>query len=190
MSDQLPIRSYRLCFDLERRIHQVDRWRIPVPYGLPLRGIAYAALALGLLVIAGRLPLVGPLVTAVHPALRLVVAPIALAAVGVRVRIDGRSAHQHLVAVTRQLLAPDWVAGFRAIEGPGPAWLDDVELAGDGCGCRLRAGTLTGPCTLLVRYPVEARTRGRRLTLTQAGDRPLWRGKRIGVPARARVRVR
>ena len=30
---------------LERRIHKVDRIRLPLPYGLPLRSIAYALLA-------------------------------------------------------------------------------------------------------------------------------------------------
>ncbi len=29
------------CFDLERRLHKIDRWRVPLPYGLPLRSLGY-----------------------------------------------------------------------------------------------------------------------------------------------------
>ena len=35
-----PIRSYRVCFSLERRIYKIDRWRLPVPWGVPLRTTA------------------------------------------------------------------------------------------------------------------------------------------------------
>ena len=26
----IQIRSFRVCFQLERRLHKIDRWRIPV----------------------------------------------------------------------------------------------------------------------------------------------------------------
>jgi len=41
MADQqtLQIRSFRVVFDLERRLHKIDRWRIPLPYGVPVRGL-------------------------------------------------------------------------------------------------------------------------------------------------------
>ena len=186
----IPIRSYRVCFDLERRIHRVDQWRIPVAYGLPLRGIAYAALALVVMLWVGRLPLVGPAVEAVHPALRLVVVPCLVAMCGVRVRVAGRSAHAHLAAALRQRLGPGWVAGFRPVAGPGWARLGDVRMAGDGRSSRLRPARIAGPCRLAVRYPATARRRGRRLVLRQTSDRPLWRATTITVPTRARVTVR
>jgi hypothetical protein len=41
-----PIRSYQRIFRPERRIFQVEGHRLPVPGGVPLRWLAYAALAL------------------------------------------------------------------------------------------------------------------------------------------------
>jgi hypothetical protein len=70
--DSLPIRSYRLYFELERRIHKIDRWRIPVPYGVPLRGLAYGvplrglaygAAALAAVLLASGAPLAGQLLS-------------------------------------------------------------------------------------------------------------------------------
>ena len=89
----IPIRSYRVCFDLERRIHQVDRWRIPVPYGIPLRGIAYAVTCLIGVVVVQGLPLIGTVLGALHPALRLVILPVGVAYAACQLRVDGRPAH-------------------------------------------------------------------------------------------------
>jgi hypothetical protein len=77
--ERFAIRSYRVCFELERRIHRIDRWRIPVPYGIPLRGLAYAALVLAVVLVAVRLLLIGAVLGLLHPALRLVVIPVASA---------------------------------------------------------------------------------------------------------------
>ena len=41
-----PIRSYQRIFRPERRIYQVEGHRLPVPGGIPLRWLAYAAAAL------------------------------------------------------------------------------------------------------------------------------------------------
>jgi hypothetical protein len=41
-----PIRSYQRIFRPERRIYQVEGHRLPVPGGVPLRWLAYAAAAL------------------------------------------------------------------------------------------------------------------------------------------------
>ena len=37
----IQLRSFRVCFQLERRLHRIDRFRLPFPYGLPLRGLGY-----------------------------------------------------------------------------------------------------------------------------------------------------
>jgi len=191
MSDEaLPIRSYRVCFDLERRIHQVDKWRIPVPYGLSLRGIGYAAFALLLVIGLARVPVLGPLVGSLHPALRLVVVPSLAGVLMARVRIDGRVAHAHMAALLCHGLASRWVAGFRPMAPPGPCELADLELAPDLAGARVRRATVAGPCRVIVRYPMRVSQRGRKLCLQQLGDEPLWSGKTITVPADARVVVR
>ncbi len=187
---QIPIRSYRLCFALQRRIHHIDRWRIPVPYGLPLVGIAYAAGTLVAILMLARLPLLGPVIGVVHPALRLVVAPCLAAALLTRIEVDGRRAHAHLAAVARSRAAPQWVAGFRRIAGPGASYLDDIEFAPDMQGARLRAAVIEGPCELTVRYPARMKVRGARLKLTQTGDSALWQARTIRVAKRGRVVVR
>ena len=77
--DELTIRSYRVCFALERRIHQVDRWRIPAPYGVPLRGSpTRRSRSLAVLVLQ-RLPVAGELLGVLHPALRFVILPVGVA---------------------------------------------------------------------------------------------------------------
>jgi hypothetical protein len=40
----LEVRSFRVVFQLERRLHRIQHWKLPLPYGLPLRGLAYGAL--------------------------------------------------------------------------------------------------------------------------------------------------
>lgn len=186
--EEIRIRSYRVCFELERRIHHVDRWRIPVPYGVPLRGIAYGAIALiGVLVIQ-RLPLIGALATVLHPALRLVVLPIGVAWALVRLRVDGRPLHAAALAWLRWRAGPARVAGFRAAERPGPAFLPDLAVAGDESGFRYRPARVAGPATVTLRYPARGSASRRRLTLRQTGDSPLWRGKRITVGRGQEVR--
>jgi len=44
-SSSEPIRSYQRIFRPERRIYQVEGHRLPVPGGVPLRWLAYAAAA-------------------------------------------------------------------------------------------------------------------------------------------------
>ena len=59
MGDRLIIRSYRRVFEVDRRIYRVDRWALPVPGGVPLRGVGYFAATLALVILLGALPAVG-----------------------------------------------------------------------------------------------------------------------------------
>ena len=186
----VAIRSYRGCFQLERRLHRIDRWRIPVPYGIPLRGIAYAVAALAGLLALSDLPLLGPLLGAFHPALRLVVLPIALAYALCRVRLDGRPAHAAVIAWLRYRCTPARRAGCRRAESVGRVRLADVHFAPDELGARYRPALIRGPTELLLRYPAVARQRRRTLEFHQHDARPMWHGKRIRVDARQAVRVR
>ena len=65
----LQIRSFRVCFKLERRIHKIDRWRLPLPFGVPLRGIGYAAAAFVVLGMLAQLPVAGALLGALPVAI-------------------------------------------------------------------------------------------------------------------------
>ena len=59
MSEQITLRSYRLAFEVERRLHRIDRFRVPVPYGIPLRGIAYGVVALMAVLWCRAVPVLG-----------------------------------------------------------------------------------------------------------------------------------
>jgi hypothetical protein len=187
---ELVIRSYRLCFDLERRIHRIDRWRIPVPYGVPLRGVAYGAVALAAVLLLQRLPVTGGLLGVLHPALRLVILPIATACALTRLRVDGRPAHAAGIAWLRWRLDASRVAGYRTAEPPGPRLLGDLAIAVDEGSALYRRAVIRGPATVTARYPARARARARKLELRQAGGGPLWRGKRIRLAEGQRLVVR
>jgi hypothetical protein len=188
----LTIRSFRVVFDLERRIHKIDRWRIPVPYGVPLRGIAYWALALIATIAAGRMPL-GRELAAVLPApVRLVVLPVALAYLLARVRIDGRPAHTALGAWMRFRLSPVRLAGLRAVPCPAAVVrLGEVAFVPDEGSDRYRNAVIEGPVTVLLRYPpfgwMKGRGRRRALHVRQLPGAPLFVGKQVRLSDRQRM---
>lgn len=188
--DALLIRSYRVCFDLERRIHKIDRWRIPLPYGLPVRGIAYFGVVLMALLLLSQLPVTGYLLGGLHPALRLAVLPVALAAVLTRWSVDGRQAHEVGLAWARFQAGPKRVAAFQPAPGPGPVELGEIALASDERSARLRPGVVEGPARVILRYPVEASPRGRTLNVKQTGEDILWRGKQVDLRGGQRLVVR
>ena len=188
----ITIRSFRVVFSLERRIHKVDRWRIPVPYGIPLRGIAYWALALLATLALGWLPFVGELTGLLPTPIRLVLLPVAVAYALARLRIDGRSAHTALAAWARFGLSPRRVAGGREVPRVGSVVrLADVPVSPDERGVRYRRAVVEGPATVLLRYPPfgRVRTRGRRQTLhvRQLTGPALFVGKQVRLRARQRM---
>ena len=100
MAERMIVRSYRRVFRVDRRIYRVDRWALPVPGGVPLRGVGYFALALGLMVLLGRLPGAGEAVGVLSAPLRYVIVPLAIAVLACQAAPDGRVAHR---------FAADWL---------------------------------------------------------------------------------
>ena len=94
MAESLIVRSYRRVFEVDRRIYRVDRWVLPVPGGVPLRGVAYFVAALLAAVLAARLPIIGGVVGELAAPLRYVVLPFGVALLGTQVAPDGRLAHR------------------------------------------------------------------------------------------------
>src|SRR6185437_15508298 len=94
MSDQMVVRSYRRVFRVDRRIYRVDRWALPVPGGVPLRGLGYFLATLLFVLLGGRLPGLAPLLELLSAPLRYVVLPLAVAVLGTQAAPDGRSAHR------------------------------------------------------------------------------------------------
>lgn len=175
----VQIRSFRVCFRLERRIHKIDRWRIPLPFGVPLRGLGYAAVALFAILFLARLPLAGDVLGLLPAPFRYAILPAGVAYALTRWEIDGRAAHTAGLALLRMRLEPARLSAFRPVPPPGPVSLDDVTVASDARGARLRRAEVVGPARMIVRYPVRARERRGRLVLERVAGEPQWRGTEI-----------
>ena len=188
---RLTIRSYRLCFRLERRIYKIDRFRVPVSWGIPLRGVVYAAVALMGVLVLQRAPLLESLASGLHPAVRYVILPAALAYALTQVKVDGRPAHQAAAAWLRFLCRPRCLLGASWRVRPGGVLrLGEIAIAPDErCG-RYRRGRIDGPATVLLRYPARGRRRKARLALRQTSARPLGRGKLIALRAGETLELR
>lgn len=188
----MEIRSFRVVFALERRIHHIDQWRIPVPYGLPVRALAYAVAALALTLLAGRIPIVGAAIGLVPAPLRLVVWPGAVGFVLSRLRVDGRPAHAFLLAALRYRLGSRYLSAFRPAPRPGTRLriVEPIVFRPDDGGCSVRRGRVRGPARVTIACPMAAERRGRTLTLRQASGEPLSRPQVLSAERGSTVIVR
>jgi hypothetical protein len=187
---QFQVRSFRVVFQLERRIHKIDRWRLPVPHGVTLQGVAYAAGALLVVVLLTNVPLVGRALGLLAPPLRLVILPVATAYLLTRWRADGRPAHAAVVAWVRHATSPQRLSGFRSAGSPTHVVsLGEVALVPDDRYARYRRAVVVGPVRLILRYPARARARARRLRLRQAATTPMLRGRTLELDAGQRLEV-
>ena len=177
----ITIRSYRVVFRLERRLHRIDRWRLPVPYGVPLRGLAYTLAILAAIVLAGRLPVVGELIALLPAPLRYVLLPAGLGFFLARAEHEGRPAHAYLLARARWRLGPRTVSAFRPIAAAGTTdrIVEPITFEPDEHTPTYRRATVRGPGRVVLAYPVTGNERGSRLELTQTGDQPLRRRKQL-----------
>jgi hypothetical protein len=185
----ITVRSFRACFRIERRIHKIDHWRIPVPFGIPLRGIGYAGCVLLAVLVLSRFPVIGVLLAQLHPALRFVALPVGAGIALTRWEIDGRPAHATARAWLRMYASPRRIASWRRAPEPGRVVLGSVTVAPDERGARLRPGNIEGPATLLVRYPFSSREGRSTLHLKPQEGPPRWRGKEIRLAAGQRVMI-
>jgi hypothetical protein len=178
------VRSYRLVFRRRWRIFRIGNWRIPLPGGLELRLIGYWLACLAAVSVLGRLPLLGITVAAMPPALRLLAIPLVAAWALCRWELDGRPPHRALLGLTGWWLRPRVLAAGRRVPGPGSEIppLGAVVLAPDLRSPFLPCGRIDGPARLLLRYPVEARRRGRRARLRRRPGPALNKGHVLEVP--------
>jgi len=183
------VRSYRLPFNIERRLYRLDRWRIPAPFGVPLRGALYAGVIFALVLLAQRLPLLGDALTSLHPALRFVVIPVVVAGLLAQARPDGRTVHQAVGAWMRHLAGPRALVGFRRADPYGHLVIGAVQLVPDAAVPRYRPAVVYGPARVLLRYRARAHQGRRQLEVEQTGG-PMWQGKVLTVPAGSEVRFR
>jgi TcpE family len=165
MADSLTIRSYRRVFEVDRRIYRVDRWALPVPGGVPLRGLGYFAAAVAVVVGLGALPGVGELVGALSPPLRYVVVPLAVAVLGTQAAPDGRTAHRFALDWLRLRLRARRRSAGRAVplEGERVPWHGVLAVRWDGDAGQLLRGRVRGPARVTFSVPVRLSSRRGRL---------------------------
>lgn len=180
-SETMIVCSFRVVFDLGlRRLFKVDRFRVPFPYGLPLRGLAYWAGAMLVVLVLMRLAIVGEAMRALPPPVRYLLLPGGVAYLLLQVTPDGRSAHAAALAWLRYRLTPKRIAAWRPADTSGAqVVLGEVTFAPDERCARYRAGRVQGPARVLLRYPVRAWRAGRVLHVEQTAREPAFIGKQI-----------
>lgn len=94
--ERIPIRSYARIWSVDRRIYKIERWRLPVPGGIPLRAVLYFLATLLVMALLGQLPGIGALFGAVSPVYVYVMVPLFVAALSTQVAPDGRAPHRFL----------------------------------------------------------------------------------------------
>jgi hypothetical protein len=186
----IAIRSFRVVFKLERRIHKIDRWRIPLPFGVPLRGVGYAAALLVAALIGGRIPIVGDLLHAMPAPLRFAVLPVGGAYLLNQWELDGRPAHATALAWLRLRIAPRRLAAFRPAAHEGVVRLAELAIVPDERCARLRRAIVHGPAEVVLRYPFHANARGRVLRVTAQDGPARWRGKQVRLRPDQRIVIR
>ena len=115
----IEVRSYRRVFRLERRLYRVDRFVLPLPGGLPLRGFVYFLTALAGLLVVQSLPGVGWLLALLPVPVRLLLVPAALALCATQATPDGRPAHRFAAAWLAYRLRPRRTVDGRGVPAPG-----------------------------------------------------------------------
>jgi hypothetical protein len=164
----LEIRSFRSVFALERRIYRLDTLRLN-PGGIPLRGIAYAAVLVLAALVAGALPPTAWLDPVVPWYVRDVGLPVASATIFTAVRVEGRPFHLAALAIGRLVLSSRRTGGLAALPRRHARWRPPVVLLlPDGSDSRFRALRFRGPGAVLVALPHVRREwrRGGRADLT------------------------
>jgi hypothetical protein len=157
MTERLVVRSYRRVFQVDRRIYRVDRWVLPVPGGVPLRGVAYFVAALGAMLLAGRLPGIGGLVGELAAPLRYVVVPFGVALLGTQAAPDGRVAHRFAWDWLRLRVRSRRRSAGRTVplEGERVPWHGVLATGWDEDAPGLHRGRITGPAMVAFGVPVQ-----------------------------------
>jgi hypothetical protein len=198
--DSIQLHGYGRVFRFERRLFRFDRWRIPYPHGIPLRGIGYFVALEFCVLFAAKLPILGALLGLLHPAIAYLGIPLGGSFALMQARIDGRPPHHVLASLLHHYLGPRCLAGLDPCPRAGEevVLLDEVAVAFDSREAFAVRGRIRGPARITFRYPsvcrvegappwvrdpVTRRARAQRYRVRRQPDaRPMLRGKVIAVP--------
>lgn len=175
---RIHLRSYRLAFELERRIHRIDSFRIPLPYGLPLAALGWAAATLVVILLAGSMPVIGNALALAPMPVRLLFIPGLVAHVLCRVTDDGRPVHEALGARAAFTLRRKDRLGLTPIRrqnlDPAP-----LPIVPDERGETYRTGLVSGPVELALRLPARLAMDGQRARLTPGEPRAMLTAQQV-----------
>jgi hypothetical protein len=209
---RVPIRSYRVVFRLERRIFQIDHFRLPFPYGVEVRALLYAVAVYAVVFLASSLPVIGTLLGLFPAPVHWGLVPLGVVFAMVKLRIDGRPPHRVLASTILWVVRPKQLAGLRPCPVVGFTFtpMHGLWMRPDWRAERYRRALITGPAKVTLRYPatVEVRSalgqrlRGhtragdpralaaRRLFISADSETPMFVGKTIRIPVGGEVRFR
>lgn len=186
--ERLRLRSYRSAFVLERRIHRIDSFRIPLPYGLPLAALGWGAGSAVALVAVCNLPVLGAGVLAIPWPVRLVFLPGLAAHLLCRTTSDGRPLHETLIARVAFAFRPRRRLGLQPVQATRHVVpLIVVPVAADERGAEYRTGVVEGPVSLGLRQPARLTVNRRRVYLSASVDRPMLHAQEVRVHAGQRI---
>jgi hypothetical protein len=197
----IQLRGFRRVFRIERRLFRFDRWRIPYPHGVPLRGIGYFLVLELTAFVLSRMPVLGLLLALPSPVVPFLGLPAAGAFLLMQGRIDGRPPHHVLLSLLRFSLSARCLAGLSPCPRQGEAVtpVSELAVAYDSRESFPVAGRIKGPAKITFRYPATVSVEGvppwvrdperrakqarRYRVRRRRGAAPMLRGKTLGVPA-------
>lgn len=186
-TDAMQIQSFRICFRLERRIHKVDRWRVPLPYGMPVHGLLYGVGILAALLLASRVPLLSSLLDAIHPIIRYGALPIAGGYALTELKLDDRAGHQVARSWLRMHVEPKRLAAFRRAPVESSVRFAPVTVTADCSGPELRRAVIEGEGRVVVRGAARMDARGRTLRVRPEAGPALARGRQVALRSGQRI---
>ena len=189
--DEIVIRSYRRVFRLERRIYRIDRFVLPVPGGIPLRGLCYFVVGFLAILVAGSLPGLGTLVALAPLPLRALLLPAGLAVLATQATPDGLPAHRFARTWLALRLRPRTTRAGRPVPGAGDARLlaGECRFSSDLSAPQLRRSRVRGPARVEFGVPVALEQR-RRFWVARPGAASAPQGNAVELVGGERLEIR
>jgi len=165
---RIPVRSHRGDFEFERRIYYIplepgNRRVIRLnPAGVPVRGVAYGALAAVLMLAVSRLPLLAILIGLLPAPVAFVAVPGLIATLLTYIRPGGRAFHVAVRTLCAHALSPRALCAFRRAHPLERPWRPPaIVMLASGAEANWRRVRYTGPGRIWIgRAHAQHRHRG------------------------------